>query len=994
MRSNIRPSDPQFDRSRFSDEEYIDLLLSEIKELHATISDFTTKSLKLETLLKEHDILIPTDSEILTPAAELKPTVSVDEDDVPQRSARRKVSCHEISENPNETNVTPDRAFLNSNEDLTIDGASSITFNGRVEDGVPLSSTMKNELSATLSNLSRSRFQTTDSDIISSNGTRSVLGDDVTAADESLQKKKDVPEILLSPLARHSSMTSTISDVSQSLTKFGSASTIISHKSGQQASINTSQSKFSREKLREGAHGVIARNYASLKSTELFANSTLSPQKNTTGTKSCDDLRNQTQSTPLTLTLERSSLMKESSQEVKIPLTPDAFSSNFSSNTHNGSLKSDFRTQGSYDFQNGLDFSSFTSPSKSSYSARSNSNLDVAKTPISHVFGSTDSFSSPKKSSRTPGSSFNVLHTPKVEEEIPLFIQPEEFYNINIKVVSTIPTNSKKLDDPNCTFAITDKESGKEMWRVRKTYSQIAGFDSEIRPIVEFFGLPPIPERSLFSSTTPLKVAMRKQALQEYYNTIFLMPSIPQVVLQRFCRYISLDFVNPLDDFKSGARKEGYLIRRYKSLGTAWKIRWCQVDGPSLEIYDSPGGTLLEEIGLTGAQIGRQSPDTVAEERGYRHAFLILGKSKGNKLSSSTPKHFLCAESDEERDEWIAAMVEFTENDPLKSDPSQVENEYHLRSLEPILVEGDTPTQLMSPTSKFGTQDTLGFNGGLEDWNAKDHKELKRAKMRSIFSFKHRNPVQLDDSNELETQGPPNANTADTSMNAYLSQMSLLEEPTRRIFGRDLAEAYKLSNHSLNGHSIPSICYRCVDYLNKTGAIYEEGIFRLSGSASTIRQLKESFNSSYDLDLFLSPLKPDMHTVAGLLKTFLRELPEPILGEKAYNEFQVYVTNEGSNLLKSALALKMQEFLRDPVNIDLIHYDSSFTIFKLLKSVVDQSSMNKMSLKNMCIVFVPTLNISVEVLSVCLTDFDCIFGEALPIPDKDRERMDLQIPFY
>ena len=102
------------------------------------------------------------------------------------------------------------------------------------------------------------------------------------------------------------------------------------------------------------------------------------------------------------------------------------------------------------------------------------------------------------------------------------------------------------------------------------------------------------------------------------------MPHIPKMVLYNICKFLSLDFVNPLDDFKSGARKEGFLVRRYKGLGTNWKIRWCQVDGPYMEIYENPGGPMLEQIKLSGAQIGRQSTDSVAEDKGYRHAFLVM----------------------------------------------------------------------------------------------------------------------------------------------------------------------------------------------------------------------------------------------------------------------------------------------------------------------------------------------------------------------------------
>ncbi|KAI0665388.1 Rho GTPase activation protein, partial [Trametes maxima] len=54
---------------------------------------------------------------------------------------------------------------------------------------------------------------------------------------------------------------------------------------------------------------------------------------------------------------------------------------------------------------------------------------------------------------------------------------------------------------------------------------------------------------------------------------------------------------------------------------------------------------------------------------------------------------------------------------------------------------------------------------------------------------------------------------------------------------------------------LPAIVFRCIQYLEAKKAEQEEGIYRLSGS------------SAYW----------DPHTIAGLLKTFLRELPASIL---------------------------------------------------------------------------------------------------------------------
>lgn len=56
----------------------------------------------------------------------------------------------------------------------------------------------------------------------------------------------------------------------------------------------------------------------------------------------------------------------------------------------------------------------------------------------------------------------------------------------------------------------------------------------------------------------------------------------------------------------------------------------------------------------------------------------------------------------------------------------------------------------------------------------------------------------------------------------------------------------------------------------------EEGLFRIPGSTSKVKKLKYIFDSGIvpdDFDDFIN----DPHSVAGTLKSYLRELPEPLL---------------------------------------------------------------------------------------------------------------------
>lgn len=59
-----------------------------------------------------------------------------------------------------------------------------------------------------------------------------------------------------------------------------------------------------------------------------------------------------------------------------------------------------------------------------------------------------------------------------------------------------------------------------------------------------------------------------------------------------------------------------------------------------------------------------------------------------------------------------------------------------------------------------------------------------------------------------------------------------------------------------------------------------EGIFRRSGKISRINELKRKINEGSSVDMSIE----DTHVVAGLLKTFLRDLNEPLLTYELYDE--------------------------------------------------------------------------------------------------------------
>lgn len=89
-----------------------------------------------------------------------------------------------------------------------------------------------------------------------------------------------------------------------------------------------------------------------------------------------------------------------------------------------------------------------------------------------------------------------------------------------------------------------------------------------------------------------------------------------------------------------------------------WKTRFFSLEGPALQYYDKRGGSHLGMIPILNAEIGRQHKDSSTgpqDDKAYRHALLIIEAKKAN--GAMGLKHVLCAESDQERDAWVAELL-------------------------------------------------------------------------------------------------------------------------------------------------------------------------------------------------------------------------------------------------------------------------------------------------------------------------------------------------
>uniref|UniRef100_A0A3B5BIA4 Rho GTPase activating protein 22 n=1 Tax=Stegastes partitus TaxID=144197 RepID=A0A3B5BIA4_9TELE len=100
------------------------------------------------------------------------------------------------------------------------------------------------------------------------------------------------------------------------------------------------------------------------------------------------------------------------------------------------------------------------------------------------------------------------------------------------------------------------------------------------------------------------------------------------------------------------------------------------------------------------------------------------------------------------------------------------------------------------------------------------------------------------------------------------------------IFGQRLEDTVQYEK-KFGPRLAPLLVEQCVDFIRDRG-LDEEGLFRMPGQANLVKELQEAFDCG-DKPLFDS--NTDVHTVASLLKLYLRELPEPVIPFSKYEDF-------------------------------------------------------------------------------------------------------------
>lgn len=634
------------------------------------------------------------------------------------------------------------------------------------------------------------------------------------------------------------------------------------------------------------------------------------------------------------------------------------------------------------------------------------------------------------KSSGVQSPNSTTVYRGLASDQYPeLLLPPGALSSIMVKVSSPRLKPSRLSCEPGkfkpseqeavLTLAVFMRSSGVELWRIETDVVSLPHLDHDIKKNSEFSTS--LPDRALFSGHAPAKVDARRAALDHYFDAL-LGTHLNEKTAIIVCQFLSKNAISPRGESASSTEsyrnelpsphdsevkftKEGYLTKRGKNFG-GWKARFFVLDDSMLRYYESPGGHHLGTIKLKNARIGKQSqqqsdhsPTRMQEndnENDYRHAFVILEPKK--KDSSSLVRHVLCADSDEERDDWVVALLQHVEDscsederpDTAKSSERQrIKDAFDHRKKSSMdkdslrsdrdgdallgmsyedTIPADVPTRGVPSQQELETSNAAHMNSSaqlphisgptngaviqdVQAWGNKPRPlnlaEKKEQRKRSIWGFKNWS------SPESNTHTQPSPTHSSTSSNQTNNPHN--GATARAIFGVPLGDAAEYSQPEGIEVYLPAVVYRCLEYLDAKDAASEEGIFRLSGSNLVIKALRERFNTEGDVNLLSNETYYDIHAVASLLKLYLRELPSSVLTRELHLDF-VHVIGECSLSRKSGIVLIITELDNKAKKVEalrvLVHrlpranYSLLRALSAYLITIVDNSDINRMTVRN------------------------------------------------
>lgn len=180
------------------------------------------------------------------------------------------------------------------------------------------------------------------------------------------------------------------------------------------------------------------------------------------------------------------------------------------------------------------------------------------------------------------------------------------------------------------------------------------------------------------------------------------------------------------------------------------------------------------------------------------------------------------------------------------------------------------------------------------------------------------------------------------------------------VFGMSLGLAVERSKCH-DGIKLPLVVRNCIDYLQEN--LNSDQIYKTEGMKTRIQNLKKCYNNRQPItDDF------DVATASTLLKTYISELPEPILTTELIARFEEVSASPDVTTQAKEFSLLIDQLPK--VNQVLLAW-----ITRHLSAVINQGKSNKLNAQSLAVLLSPILQMSHRLLITLLCHADLLFAD-------------------
>ncbi|XP_022800725.1 arf-GAP with Rho-GAP domain, ANK repeat and PH domain-containing protein 1-like [Stylophora pistillata] len=156
-----------------------------------------------------------------------------------------------------------------------------------------------------------------------------------------------------------------------------------------------------------------------------------------------------------------------------------------------------------------------------------------------------------------------------------------------------------------------------------------------------------------------------------------------------------------------------------------------------------------------------------------------------------------------------------------------------------------------------------------------------------------------------------------------------------------------LCQQELGSDGIPHLVAKCLQFVETYGGLEMEGVYRVNGGQLTMKKLRTSFDQDAG-SVLLTLDECGVHDVTGILKQYLRQLPDPVIPGDIYKRFiTAGLIQDHNTRLQTIKSLINQ--------LPKVNHGTLKAIICHLAKVTELVNVNKMGVPNVAMIFGPTL---------------------------------------